>query len=207
MEEKKIVAEKKLLIEKKPVGAVEKKTGSEQTEKEKLLSMSEISLWLDRYEDIFSDFDPRPYSQRALSDDFLYEAKRVSRDKHKGKMELILLIPTDIRKLSKEVMIKKRLKDHFKYYADSIKKDIRSVIKSGIIFTVFGIVLMFGASFILFNVEKHMLLNFLVILFEPASWFLFWEGLSMIIFEWKDKKPDLQFYKKMAHCEIRFVSY
>ena len=32
-----------------------------------------VSLVLESYNDIFSDFDPRNYSERALSDDFLIE--------------------------------------------------------------------------------------------------------------------------------------
>ena len=36
-----------------------------------LLKKGEISLLLDSYTGIFSDFDPRPYAERTLSDDFL----------------------------------------------------------------------------------------------------------------------------------------
>ena len=61
--------------------AKEVQTTLEQTA---LLKKSEISLSLDNYDDIFSDFDPRPFSQRALSDDFLIEAKKASRDKVSG---------------------------------------------------------------------------------------------------------------------------
>lgn len=35
-----------------------------------------ISLWIDSYDDIFSDFDPRHFSLRNISDDFLYEVKK-----------------------------------------------------------------------------------------------------------------------------------
>ena len=49
------------------------KSPSTKEETEKLLQQSEISLLLDSYDDIFSDFDPRPYNQRALSQDFLAE--------------------------------------------------------------------------------------------------------------------------------------
>ena len=30
------------------------------------LAKHEVSLWLDDYSDLFSDFDPRPYSQRTF---------------------------------------------------------------------------------------------------------------------------------------------
>ena len=36
------------------------------------------------YDAMFSVFDPRPYAQRALSDDFLNEAKRAVRDRESG---------------------------------------------------------------------------------------------------------------------------
>jgi hypothetical protein len=36
----------------------------------------EISIWLDSYNDIFSDFDSRPFSERTVSDDFLSEVRK-----------------------------------------------------------------------------------------------------------------------------------
>ena len=38
--------------------------------KQALLELAEISILLDSYDDIFSDFDPSPYSERTLSDDY-----------------------------------------------------------------------------------------------------------------------------------------
>ncbi len=74
--------------------------------KETLLKASEISIILDTYDDIFSDFDPRPYSERALSDDFLIEANKASRDKASGQIELIFLIPQKMRNIESENLIK-----------------------------------------------------------------------------------------------------
>ena len=42
---------------------------------------SKMSLILDTYLDIFSSFDPRPYEERSLSDDFLDECKKMVIDK------------------------------------------------------------------------------------------------------------------------------
>ena len=57
---------------------------------EKDFNSSEIPLWLDNYNDLFSDFDPRHYSNRALSQDFLEELKRASRDKQTKTVNLKL---------------------------------------------------------------------------------------------------------------------
>ena len=178
-------------------------------EKETLLKMSEISLWLDNYNDIFSDFDPRPYSQRALSDDFLQEAKRASKDKVSGSLELQFLIPHDKRNTQLENTIKKRLREHFKKHYLQINQEVKGIIRKGLIFMFFGIIFMFLATFILFKYgsEKNILMSFLIVLLEPAGWFSFWEGLNLIIFNSKKKKPELDFYEKMSSSEILFLSY
>ena len=86
----------------------------------------EISLWLDTYEDIFSDFDPRPLGQRALSDDFLSEAKRAIRERKEGSFELHLLIPTTQRSSATEAVVRKRLREHFTKHATRLAGERKS---------------------------------------------------------------------------------
>jgi len=177
-------------------------------EKQRLLKKSEISLWLDHYDDIFSDFDSRPYSERAISEDFLNETKRASRDKPSGQIELKFLIPIHQRNMGHEALIKKRLHEHFKKHHMLKHQEVRSMLNKGLFFVVTGIVLMFGASYLLFtDSDKNLAQNFLIILLEPAGWFFFWEGLRQVIFESKSYKKELEFYEKMARIEIEFTSY
>ena len=96
----------------------DQKLSEDDIQKRKLLEESEISLIINSYDDIFSDFDPRPYTQRSLSVDMLDELKRASRDKASGQTELKFLIPKDLRKESDEIQIKKRLREHFKRHTD-----------------------------------------------------------------------------------------
>ena len=72
-------------------------------ERKRLLQMSEISLWLDTYDDIFSDFDPRPYSQREMSEDFLKEISRRYLEGKHGRFEVHFTIPSSERDLKAEM--------------------------------------------------------------------------------------------------------
>jgi len=185
------------------------KSGKEAEKKEmqELIRESNISLRIEGYNDIFSSFDPRPFSQRALSTDFLAEAKRASRDKEEG-TEIILFAPHSIRDFQAEKTIKKRLKQHFRRHEILFFKEYKSIIRRGISFVVSGIILMFFAALALFySPEKSLLFNFLVILLEPAGWFLFWEGLDLVIFESKKKKPAFRFNQKLAMADVHFKSY
>lgn len=179
-----------------------------EADKQQLLQMSEISLWLDTYDDIFSDFDPHPYSERALSEDLLVEAQRASRNKPSGKIEMRFLIPAAQRDTHKENMIKKRLKDHFKKHYHMTQKEYKNTIRQGYCFAAAGIILMLVATLTLFKYpEKGLLGSFLIVFFEPAGWYFFWEGLNLVIFDSKKQKPNLEFYEKMSKCEVSFYTY
>ncbi|MBI2630366.1 hypothetical protein HYW76_04660 [Candidatus Pacearchaeota archaeon] len=170
--------------------------------------MSNVSLKMNSYEDIFSSFDPRHYSERALSVDFLDEAKRATRDKELDKIELRLLIPEKMRRLDKEKVIRMRLKEHFERHARQTREKYTSILRRGGIFIILGVLTMLIASFLLFGYsESNVFIHFLLVLFEPAGWFFFWEGLYQVIFESKQRLPDFDFYQKMAKSSIIIQSY
>lgn len=178
----------------------------EEDERMRLLQMSEISLWLDTYDDIFSDFDPRPYSQRALSDDFLLEAKKASKEKTSGRIELHFLIPDDKRDVVLENVIRRRLHEHFRKHFTLLEEEFRRIRRIGILTIFIGLSMMMVASYISWKRFDNLLFNLVFILLEPAGWFMTWFGLDQVFYTSNQKKPDLDFYKKMSKCDIGFIS-
>lgn len=177
-------------------------------EKVKLLEMSMLSIVINDYNDIFSTFDPRKTDSRAISDDFLFEVRRASKEKVSEGLELRIMVPGKRRDLNEERSIRKRLWDYFKKKNEETKKEVKKIRNLGIGMVLLGVLLMFLATFILFKYpEKSFLVNFLIIVLEPGGWFFFWEGLYQIILEPKTKRQDLDFYSKMAKSEITFNSY
>lgn len=173
-----------------------------------LLDLSEVSLALDTYDDIFSDFDPRPYNHRAISEDLLKAADRACRDKPFGEVEIRFMVPKKIRDKKKEEVIKKRLIEHFKRHHMLTHKDKNKVIKIGLSFIFVSIFVMYFAAFFFFEkMNTDLLSRFLFVLLEPAGWFLFWEGLDLLIFEAKKKNPEVIFYDKMSKADIEFIEY
>ena len=180
---------------------------SEIDEKLRLLKMSEISLWLDTYDDIFSDFDPRPYSHRSLSDDFLLEAKKASREKSSGKIELNFLIPAEKRNSETESIIRKRLHEHFKKHYNMLEDEMMQVRRSSTLSIFIGMAMMIAATYISTKKSGDFILNLLVIVLEPGGWFITWFALDQLFYASKQKKADRDFYMKMSRCDITFTSY
>lgn len=177
-----------------------------EKENKQALREGNISLILDTYDDIFSDFDPRPYSNRALSDDFLIECKRAARDKAENQgIELRLLIPKTKRNKNEETKIKKRLKDHFTKHAHQKQREVKTERRNGAIWFLIGTALIISAT--LLYTRGGFMSNLLVIMLEPAGWFTVWTGLEKIFINFKEKHPDFEFYQKMSKVEITFNDY
>lgn len=168
-------------------------------------STHEIPLSLEGYDDIFSDFDPRPYKQKALSEDFLKELNRASLDKRNGRIEITLILPKKKRNMKDEHTIKKRLKDHFRKHVIEKVKEISDIKKNGVRWLIIGSLLMILAA-IIETYTKSFFMNLLVIVLTPAGWFAFWMGGEKLVYESKEKKPDCEFYDKMSKSKIIFTN-
>lgn len=169
----------------------------------------EISIRLESFDDIFSDFDMRGYDKRALSVDFLEEIKRASLDKDESGIELALHTPEKQRDETKEATIRERLSGHFNRHHALVLKEKRRTLGRGWLMVLLGVISMLTATFIVSeDPTSNLFLSFLVVFLEPAAWFLLWEGMDLIIFSSKEIDPELSFYRKMAlSSKVCFKSY
>lgn len=169
-------------------------------------SSDDIPLVLDSYVDLFSDFDPRPYSERALSEDFLFECKKASVEK-RGKIHLRLFIPKSKRNSLDEIKIKKRLKEHFHKHFIEKKREIDKIKIDGFTWFLVGCLIMILTAVFLNESQGNFLFNLLITLAHPAGWFFLWEGLDKILITSKEHKPYYDFYRKMSNSVVSFLDY
>ena len=175
--------------------------------KQSLLKLAEISILLDSYDSIFSDFDPSPYSERTLSDDFIIQSKKLSRNKSGKRISLNLLLSKNKRNDVNEKIIIKRLHTYFKSVHQELTQEVKKINKRGFYLTVTGIILMMAASYISYLNTQKFHIHLMLVLFEPAGWFLLWAGLDHLVYSSKETKKDLSFYSKMTKSEIEFITY
>ena len=109
---------------------------------------SKVGIWLDSYDNLFSDFDPRIYRQRALSEDFLSQAQHITNEFKPGIFDLTFLIPKKLRNRMTEKVIKERLQKHFKKQAKELEKQKKRVLRKGVITAIIGAMFMFAATII-----------------------------------------------------------
>jgi hypothetical protein len=168
--------------------------------------MDALSLWLDDYGDIYSDFDSRHYLKRRVSEDFIRELKIASRNLEDPVNVLVLLLPKEKRKDASEKIINDSLRDHFlgEYYihANNLRK------KSGknLLFFITGILAMCANVFITYTTKNTLVTSSLKVLLEPAGWFFLWISLDFLFYDFSDLKKERDFYKKLSELNIHFKS-
>jgi len=166
----------------------------------------DISICLDSYDDIFSDFDPRSFSERNISDDFLYELKKVCKENKSPIQELQLLVPEKGRNSDYELLIVKRIHSHLKKNFHDFQEILKSQKRNSIVLTIIGISLMIVASYISLQQSKDFLVHTMLVILEPAGWFVLWIGLDDLTKSFRSEKSKLDLFVKMARSKIVFKS-
>lgn len=164
-----------------------------------------IPLVVESYDELFSDFDPRPFSHRALSGDFLLECKKASVDKN-DKIKLRIFLPKNKRNSLEEIKIKKRLKEHFNKHFREKKREISGMKVEGLFWIFMGAVMMVIGAYFLGKTDLSFGVHLLITLVQPAGWFFLWEGLGKILISPHEKEPEFNFYKKMSGVEVSFAN-
>jgi len=172
-----------------------------------LLQRSEVSIWLDGYDDIFSDFDPRPYTQRAISDDFIAAVRKAIQVKKTGGFELTLLMPKASRDEKTEALIRKRIQNFFQGQFSHHQREIRKMRREGLILSISSIGVLFTAASLPQMVLDEYLKNLLQVILTPGGWFMIFNGLDSIFYKPRHKKTESDYCRKLSRSRIVFVDY
>ena len=170
----------------------------------RMADISEIVLRMNEYSDIFSDFDPRPNQKRSLSDDFLIEAQKASREKLGDSIEMRLLFPKKGRDVNEENIIRKRLHSHFLRHYNLLVDEIAAINRHGIFATIIGAAMLAFSTYLYILSNQTAWTHIAYVLLQPAGWFISWYGLDEIFYSSKKLKQDLEFYDKMHRSRIVF---
>ncbi len=173
----------------------------------RLPKIAEVSVWLDTYDDLFSDFDPRPFEERAVSDDFLREAKTFSKEKAGGRFELVLLIPHRLQDTEKEAVIVRRLHEFFAQNRELAGSAINANRRTGGGLVALAVLLMLAGAWLRSIPSESFLFNFFLVVLEPAGWFTIWNGFDRLFFVPRQLASDLQFFRRMSEGMISFIPY
>lgn len=166
--------------------------------------MTELSIWLDYYDDIYSDFDSRHYLKRRISEDFLHELRMAKKYKRERVTDLLLFLPQEKREGNSEKMIINSLKDFFTDQFRSTSDKFRIKRNSGVIALIAGLLVMMINSYISFIAAHSLPLSFVRIILEPGGWFLLWLSFDFLFYDLREIRKDRDVFREFSEINIHF---
>ncbi len=167
--------------------------------------LKEIGIVIDTWDDIFSDFDPRPLEERTVSEDFLDELRKRYKETRFGEYLITIYAPLSLKDEASEKIVSQRLKKHFRHKFLQKKKVITVIRLRGLIFVIIGIgSLSFLTLATYFRFLSELAIQISAIILMPLGWFGIWEGLSKLI----DTSPaviqDEKLFEKLSKAKFSF---
>lgn len=166
--------------------------------------MAELNLWLDSYDDIYSDFDSRHYLKRRVSEDFLHELRTEMKYKKKQAGDMLLLLPQEQRNETTEKIIVNSLADFFNSRFQFFRNKCRLKLNNGILLFAAGVIIMLLNTWINYRSGESFPIVFLKVLLEPAGWFLIWAAFDFLFYDFTELKKEKSFYKKLSEMHVHF---
>ncbi len=176
-------------------------------EAKQFLSDPEISIWIDKYDDVFSDYDSRGFAERSLSDDFLRELRKMISEKKTSEVQLKFHLLNDQTNYEWEDVIKNNLRGYFKDVADLLKEEKRQLLNKGYRLLGIGFALILFIFYLTINAESGVYLHGIILMLEPVGWFTTWTGLDLVFQTSRKEQSTLDFSSKMATAQITFSSF
>lgn len=172
----------------------------------RLARSSQVGLSIDSYDDLFSDFDPRSYKERQLSEDFLSELRRFFFDKNPESLDVVFLIPARVRKTATENIIKRRLHIYFHKKNREVAAEVAHIRSRNLAKVAISVLLMVSTGYLATRAGQVLWMNILKVMVEPASWFLFWTSMEKLIDARRSKARELNYFRRLSECKIVFLS-
>ena len=169
----------------------------------------DITVGIDTLDDIFSDFDPRPLPQRALSEDFLKEIQKFYVESSRGRLNVIFLGPTVLKEILEKNQLEKAIISHlhqeFRRRSLYAKKTINGIKTTGVRFITFGAIILIALTLLrAFKIFPDLWTELGLELIMPLGWFGMWEGFSHLVQTPYKLKEESTMYDKLAKAQYSF---
>lgn len=167
----------------------------------------DISIWLDKYEDLFSQYDSSELKARTLSDNFLEEMRKMVRKVPASGIELKFNLMQSAPDAQNEALIGDNIHDYFTCHAKAAQQEKADIIRSGMVRIVAGFALITCLLMVRNKWSAVLALHGLEMMLDPLGWFLIWTGLEMVFVQAKKEQPAIDFNLKMATAKLTFITF
>lgn len=164
-----------------------------------------IQIGLEKYTDIFNDWDHASFKKRDMDPDLVLFLENCSEDiPLKYEIDVCFYLPKEIQDKSKEKTIATRFKTYYYFYMNAEKKALTELYEKVVIYIIISFVfLMFW--YVMPNVKSgELFYNTLSEGVNIGGWVFLWEAISLLFFKRREIIHNIKVYKRLAIAKVYF---
>ncbi|MFH1414522.1 MAG: hypothetical protein ABIH89_00330 [Elusimicrobiota bacterium] len=174
-----------------------------QTDKETGAFVIEVAL--DKYDEVFNEWDPAPYKKRDINHDLHTFLDECSDDiPLKYKLMIILNLPEEKRNDEKEQIILEGIMIYFLFMLDLVRKEIAVGNKRGMVYIAISAVFLVLAIIMQYKLQNNVLLSVLQEGLFIGGWVFLWETFNSFVFHNKINYSNIRKLKRFIDAKIEF---
>jgi len=171
---------------------------------QRIRDLQEVSIAIDSWDDVFSDFDPRPLEERTLSEDFVNELQKRFYEQPSGALLVKIWAPPSLRDAATEALVCRRLQKCFALRAARLSRSIGDERRRGAVFFACGFVCLAVLAFSTLLVKPpETWRTFLEITLVPLGWFGMWEGVGKMVDLDREAVQQRTLYRHLADATFQ----
>jgi hypothetical protein len=164
-----------------------------------------ISTAIERYPDVFNEWDSAPWRRKDIDYDLRVFLEESSADiPLKNDIILQFNVSLDRRDTEKEERIKAGLKTYFTFVRNATQRQIRRSYQASALYVFAAFVLLFISFTLRPVVTDNIILSTLVEGVIIGAWVFLWEAISTYAFTSREWREKFRHYKRFSNAPIRF---
>lgn len=167
-----------------------------------------IEVSLNKYTDIFNDWDNAPFQKRDLDPDLDFFLRSCSNDiPFKHNIEICFYIFNEVRNEEAEKLIALKLKNYYSFYLREEIRNLRKSYRRIVLFTILSFTFLLTALLLEKQFKINIFLNTMIQGLNIGGWVFLWEAISFLISKKKDIITDIRLYERFADSNVYFKYY
>jgi hypothetical protein len=163
-----------------------------------------LEISLDKYADVFNDWDHASYKKRDVDPQLAYFLEDCcSEIPNKYGLEICFYLPKQLPDKDKEKIIVNGIKTYYGFYTHSENKKLERSYEKIAIYLIVGFILLTLALTIK-NTENSIFINTIIQGATVGGWVFLWEALSIFFFKMEGRRNTITIYERLSSITIYF---
>lgn len=164
-----------------------------------------IEISLDKYTDVFNDWDHASFKKRDIDPDLVFFLESCSEDiPLKYGIDICFYLPKEIQDKDRERIIVSGLKTYYSFYYHTERRTLKESYKKYLGYIIVAFIFL-ALSYIMANFAKNEIVY--VTLSQGINiggWVFLWEAISFVFFKRRKIVYDIKTYERLAGASVYF---